>query len=284
MSFLFAILSPERLTQVVDVGANPIDGDPPYKPMLEAGLCEVTGFEPQPHALARLNERKGPRERYLPYALGDGGEHVLNVCDLDGMTSLLEPDPAQLALFGRFPQWGTVTARPLVPTRTLDSITEIRAMDFLKMDVQGAEREVMAHAAARLKDTVAVQIEVSFISLYKNQPSLGEMDIFMRGLGFLPHCFAAVKTWPLAPTLVDGKDNVGLNQLMEADMVYARDFTRAENMTPEQWKHLALVAHHAYGSYDLALRSLNMLIELGALPPGAVDGYLNGLAASRTSS
>ena len=55
MDTLSAILRPARLTRVVDVGANPIDGDPPYKAMLEAGLCMFTGFEPQLHALARLN-------------------------------------------------------------------------------------------------------------------------------------------------------------------------------------------------------------------------------------
>ena len=32
---------------VVDIGANPIDGDPPYRLLLDAGLCRVTGFEPQ---------------------------------------------------------------------------------------------------------------------------------------------------------------------------------------------------------------------------------------------
>lgn len=279
MSFLFAILSPARLTQVVDVGANPCEGDPPYKPMLQAGLCEVTGFEPQPEVLARLNAIKGPRERYLPYALGDGGQHTLHVTAMDGMTSLLEPDPDRLALWGSFPQWGAVTSRVTVPTRRLDSISEIAAMDYLKMDVQGAERLVLSHAAAKLKDTVAVQIEVSFINLYKDQPGFGEMDVFMRAQGFLPHCFAEVKLWPLAPTLVGGRDNVGLRQLLEADMVYVRDFTRAGNLTVEQWKHLALIAHHAYGSYDLALRSLNMLVALGALPPGAVEAYLAGLAA-----
>lgn len=42
-SFFTEILQPQRLTEVVDIGANPIDGDPPYKPMLAAGLCKVTG-------------------------------------------------------------------------------------------------------------------------------------------------------------------------------------------------------------------------------------------------
>jgi FkbM family methyltransferase len=280
MDTLSALLSPARLTEVVDVGANPIDGNPPYKAMLEAGLCAVTGFEPQPQALARLDEKKGPRERYLPYALGDGTERMLNVCALDGMTSLLVPNPAQLALFNRFPQWGKVVARHPVSTQRLDDIAEIGEMDFLKMDVQGAEREVLTHGRGKLLGAVAVQLEVSFISLYHHQPGFGEMDILMRAMGFLPHCFAEMKVWPLAPILVGGKDNVGLRQLLEADLVYVRDFTHAANLSPEQWKQLALIAHHCYGSFDLALRCLNMLIERGALAATAVDDNLAILAGA----
>ena len=93
------LLSPERLTEVVDIGANPIDGIPPYAPMLAAGLCHVTGFEPQESALLELQQKKGPNERYLPYAVGDGRPRVLNVCRSSGMTSLYKPDPAMLGLF-----------------------------------------------------------------------------------------------------------------------------------------------------------------------------------------
>ena len=49
-----------RLVEVVDVGANPIEGDAPYKGLLQAGLCRVTGFEPQEAALAELKALKGP--------------------------------------------------------------------------------------------------------------------------------------------------------------------------------------------------------------------------------
>ena len=54
-----------RLSSVLDIGANPIDGDPPYKRMLESGLCTVTGFEPQRDALAELERRKGGMSRRL---------------------------------------------------------------------------------------------------------------------------------------------------------------------------------------------------------------------------
>jgi len=59
---LFELLRPQRLTAMVDIGANPIDGDPPYKTMLGRRLCTVTGFEPQVEALAALNARKSDLE------------------------------------------------------------------------------------------------------------------------------------------------------------------------------------------------------------------------------
>jgi len=71
MDPLNEILRPARLTSIVDIGANPIDGDPPYRAMLAAGLCEVTGFEPQESAFQKLEGKRGPRERYLRHALAD---------------------------------------------------------------------------------------------------------------------------------------------------------------------------------------------------------------------
>lgn len=283
MDLLTEILNPKRLTAIVDVGANPIDGDPPYKAMLAAGLCEVTGFEPQAHALAKLEQKKGPRERYLPYALGDGTSRTLHVCELEGMTSLLEPDPAHLALFNLFPIWGQVKQQIPVTTRKLDDVAEIAAMDFLKMDVQGGERDVLAHAKARLKEAVAVQTEVSFVPLYKDQPPFGEIDLMLRELGFLPHCVTGTKIWPLSPMVVGNEPNRGIRQLLETDMVYVRDISKPEAISAEQWKHLALVAHHCYGSYDLALKAIVTLMELGAVPKGANTRYLAGLPARKSN-
>ena len=274
MDPLTQILAPGRPTAVVDVGANPIDGDPPYKAMLAAGLCKVTGFEPQEEALARLEKSKGPHERYLPYVLGNGTSRMLNVCELEGMTSLLVPDPDYLALFNLFPIWGKVKNQIPVTTRKLDDITEIAHMDFLKMDIQGAEREVLAHGHGRLKDTVAIQADFSFVPLYRGQPVFGEMDLALRALGFLPHSVTGTKMWPIAPMVVGDSPNRGIRQLLETDMIYVRDFSRAENMSAEQWKHLALIAHHCYGSYDLALKAIVTLIGMGAVPEDSGKRYL----------
>jgi hypothetical protein len=58
-----------------------------------------------------MEQSRGPRERCLPHALGDGTERTLHVCGIEEITSLLVPDPGQLALFNLFPAWGAVKSR-----------------------------------------------------------------------------------------------------------------------------------------------------------------------------
>jgi len=91
LTSLAAFLNLTVTIKIVDVGANPIDGVAPYAPLLEGGHAEVVGFEPNPEALAELKRNKGPREVYLPHAVGDGGRHELRFCQAAGMSSLLEP-------------------------------------------------------------------------------------------------------------------------------------------------------------------------------------------------
>jgi FkbM family methyltransferase len=262
---LFRWLSPQRRTAVVDVGANPIAGQPPYRPLLAARLCAVVGFEPQADALAKLRARAGPLETYLPDALGDGGRHTLYDCAAAGMTGLLAPDPASLALFRPFDEFGKVVGEHALETRRLDDVAAVTELDYLKLDVQGFELAILEGARARLARAVAVQTEVSFVPLYRGQPALGAIDLELRAQGFVPHAFADVKRWILAPMCVGGDLRRPLNQLLEADLVYVRDFRRLDLFSPEQLKHLALIAHHCYGSFDLALLCLGELERRGAL-------------------
>ncbi|MEO8345833.1 MAG: FkbM family methyltransferase [Betaproteobacteria bacterium] len=273
------LLLPERLTEVVDIGANPIDSEPPYAAMLKAGLCRVTGFEPQAQALRELQQAKGPNETYLSYAVGDGRVHTLNHCFGPGMTSLLEPDPATLELFDFLKSLAKINEREQVQTRALDDISEIQRLDFLKIDIQGGELAVFLGGAARLSQAVAIQTEVSFVTLYKHQPSLGDIDLDLRRRGFLPHCLAAVKRFPIAPCVIDRDPYRPLNQLLEADIVYVRDFSRPDLMSDEQLKHLALIAHHCYGSFDLALRCVMLLERRNVLQPGTQRLYLELVAS-----
>jgi FkbM family methyltransferase len=270
---LFNLIRPERLTAVVDVGANPIDGDPPYKAMLAKRLCRVVGFEPQQDALASLNARKSDHETYLPYVVGDGSNGSLRVCRASGMTSLFRPDQRALRHFAGFSEWGQVVQEIPVSTCRLDDVLELDELDFLKIDVQGGELAVFMHARQRLSRAVAVQAEVSFLPLYEGQPVFGDVDLELRKQGFVPHAFSAIKKWMIAPLSTDDP-YAALNQLLEADIVYVRDFTRPEALSTEQLKHLALIAHHCYGSWDLAVNCLHHLAGRGAAPADSLSRYL----------
>ena len=242
--------------KVVDIGANPIDSEPPYAAMLRAGDAEVVGFEPNRAALALLDQRKGPLERYFPHAVGDGARHVLHICQAPGMTSLLEPDPAVLALFHGFPDWGRVLVTEPVDTVRLDDVTETAGADLLKLDIQGAELMVLRHAEARLREAVVIQAEVEFLPLYKGQPLFAEVETFLRQRGFMLHRFFPTVTRAVQPMMVNNDPYAGLGQLVWADAIFIRDLTRLDALSDRQMLAMAAILHDAYGAFDIAFRLL----------------------------
>ena len=275
---ILTILDARSLTKVVDIGANPFDKThPPYAQLLQRGLCHVTGFEPQGEAMAKLNEHKGAHETYLPVAVGDGRTRTLHVCRASGMTSLLEPDADALRLFPMFNQWGEVLERQTISTVRLDEVPGIEAIDFLKIDVQGAELMVFQGGRARLAEAVAIQTEVSFVPLYKSQPTYAEIDIELRGHGLIPHTFTNVNRRLLKP-LQSNDPLRHLQQMIEADVVYVRDFRRMADMSQHQLTQLALVSHYAYGSFDLAARCIGELEKRGNVEAKCTDRYIGSLS------
>jgi FkbM family methyltransferase len=271
---LFSLLQPDRLTAVVDIGANPIDGETPYREMLAKRLCTVVGLEPQEYGLLELNARKSDLETYLPYAVGDGNRGVLKVCAARGMSSLLSPEPRALGCFPLFSDFGCVIGEIPVETRALDAITEIEALDFLKIDVQGAELSVFRNGSRRLSSAVAVHTEVSFVTLYKDQPAFGDIDLALRALGFIPHMLVSLNKRKIVTVLGDNRPYAPTNQLLEADFAYVRDFTKPDEMDSSQLKHLALIAHHIYRSHDLAMKCIDLLAQRACVSRDAAERYL----------
>lgn len=267
--------------RVVDIGANPINEVPPYTPLLRAGLAEVVGFEPNPEALAELNAKKGPNERYLPFAVGDGGRHVLRVCASSGMTSLLPPNAELLGYFHGFPHWGRVVEEIEVDTVRLDDLEDVGAIDYLKIDIQGGELMVFENATESLRSCLAIHTEVEFLPLYVGQPLFAEIDQFMRRHGFVLHTMQPLVKRAVAPlsggecpdlgpafgtthaeavrimeNAFGGNPHAGLNQILWTDALFVRDFTKLSLLDAEQLARYALLLHDLYGSYDLALRAL----------------------------
>ena len=88
--------------------------------------------------------------------------------------------------------------------RTLDGLLRETGMpqpDFIKLDVQGYELEVLKGAAQSLAATQAVLMEVSLIELYRDSPLLPEVIVFMRERGFRPYDICSLLRRPLDQAL-----------------------------------------------------------------------------------
>ena len=258
ISTLASLLEIKAPIDIVDIGANLIVGEDeaPYKPLLDSGLAHLYGFEPNPDALARLNAAKGQNETYFPSAVYNGAQQELRVCQQEGMTSLLEPNINLLCYLHGFSEWGKVVERISVPTVRLDDFSEIKNLDYLKIDIQGGELEVFRNGTNRLKECLVIQTEVEFLPMYEGQPLFSEVELYLRGLGFTFHKFFPLTSRIVQPMLINNDIYSELSQATYADAIFVKDFTKFDQLDPEQLKKISLILNDIYGSLDIALRAL----------------------------
>lgn len=96
-------------------------------------------------------------------------------------SSLLPPEKNNIA------SWLIFDKIINVQTITLDSFlnqNKIKEIDFVHMDVQGAELKVLMGANNHIKNIKSMWLEVSNIELYKSQPLTREIENFMDANGF----------------------------------------------------------------------------------------------------
>lgn len=259
---LSTILSGEWPTlQVLDIGAAP-EGGVRYQPLLDHGLAEVTGFEPQPEQLAKLRQMPG-RHRWLPYVLGDGSVGTFHVTRFPGCSSLLEPDPAIIDPFHRISATRPggnfhVIDRQSVKTVRLDDVPDRPRPDHIKIDVQGASLLVLRNGTETMRGALVVEAETEFVPLYKGQATFGELQVFMQEQGFLFHKFLDICGRAFEP-MAPANPAAAVSQALWADAIFVRDFTALDRYAPADLQKAALLLHDVYASYDLALR---FLIEL----------------------
>ena len=262
----------DKTIEIMDVGASVITEVPIYKVLLEKGMAFLTAFDGDERQITAIQNAYG-RDfvTILKHFLFDGGNHDVYLCKpASGMTSLFKPKIEALNFFNGFSDFGEVQSVEQVQTSRLDDIENLRSPDFLKMDVQGAELEIIKNGTNTLKDCIAIQLEVSYFNLYEQQPSFGEIDVHLRSLGFVPHRFLEVKRWAIAPTVFNGNFRVPGNQLLESDIVYIKSPLNLAELDNIQVKKLAILAHYSFKSYDLCAR---LLIELERRKVCDVDSH-----------
>lgn len=272
---LINLLAPERLTRVVDIGANPLD-ETPYKGLLSIGGCDVWGFEPQRAAFDQLMAVKGPHEHYLCAAVGDGMPAELKVCADSGFTSLLEPNIALTQATGQFRDRLKVTQRIAMDTTRLDDLQDLPQFDLLKIDIQGGEQMVFQNGPKALSRALAVITEVSALPIYVDQPLLHDQLSELSRHGFYLHKFLFMKSIEFrnayAARLVRNRYR---SQLSDGDAVMVRGLIDLPSLQVEELKHLAILADSVLLTQDLAVTAMAELLDRNELTDDQVHSYID---------
>ena len=167
------------------------------------------------------------------------------------MTSILEPDFEYLELFHGFSDWAKVTKKVKIQTKKLDDVNFNEKIDFLKIDVQGYEYEVIKNGNNIIKDCLIIQLETSPIPLYKNEKSFAYICLQLENLGFQLHSFNKINTRCFKPVTFQNNIYSGLNHLFQLDCVFIKKLDLLDKLDLEQLKKIALILFYSFGSYDL---------------------------------
>jgi FkbM family methyltransferase len=253
MFFFEEIVMPPLMT-AVDIGAMLLEGQvDPLERLNKIGRLNVIGFEPQPAECAKLNALALPGRRYLPYAIANGMRRSFYVTNTGMTSSLLKPNLRIAGLFNSLAEYMQVTAIANVNTVRLDDVAEVRAQgcDLLKIDTQGSEAEILAHAGETLKSCLVVQTEVEFVQLYEDQPLFADVDQLLRGQGFMFHRFSGLQGRTYKPLMLNNDPCAMMSQTLWSDVIYVPDLARLDYLESPTLIKLAALLHEIYRSFDL---------------------------------
>lgn len=159
---------------IFDVGANEGQSAIQYTKLLKSSI--IYSFEPIPGAFEKLVNNTNNRVRCFNFGLSNfDGQSVFHINKADVTSSLLELSDDAVE------NWNVPSLEnfndSLLGFRKLDSFTEehnIDYIDFLKIDVQGAEFLVLEGAKNYLikKRINYIQMEFIYISTYKHTKNL----------------------------------------------------------------------------------------------------------------
>ena len=281
---LAALLAGRRIPlafNIVEVGAVPLgDQVEPFQALLDHFPgSRISAFELNPAVCAELNAKAPPGVRYYASALGRADEQrtlyetVYPLC-----TSLYEPDERYADVYQMLDVM-RLKAKSTVQTTSLDRFTRenaIGSVDFIKMDVQGAELDVLQGGDQVLASVLAIVTEVEFVPLYKGQPLFGDVDAYLRGRDFMFHKLLGVSGRVMKPLARNGNVRYPM-QLMWSDALFTCDVLEPRGLSGTQLLKLAVLLD-LYESHDVALYLLHHhdALEGTALAPE----YLEALLAS----
>lgn len=169
------------------------------------GELRYFGFEPDPHEAARLTRvNAAPYVTVFPIALAStSGKRTFRLYKHRGYSSFFELDP-QYGRIGHYrPGEGAIEEQVEVDVHTVDEVAkrEQVAVDFMKVDVEGAELDVLQGAAEQIRRSLmAVRTSIWLAAGFKGGGLFPELHQFFLDHGFfLANLDYAGRGYPVHP-------------------------------------------------------------------------------------
>ena len=140
--------------------------------------CEIHGFEPRPDGVPRSYSGYGSVHIHNFGLAGTTGTHKLYVTREPMASSLLRPNPDVAKRYYRADILDVV-AETTIECKTLDDLAKAKLIpdriDYLKLDTQGSEYDILRGGHHLLRQTSIVKCETEFVQLYEDQPLFADV-------------------------------------------------------------------------------------------------------------
>ena len=179
------LLAHHGIQVLFDIGAN--EGQYGLQMRQRGFAGRIVSFEPLSQSFARLQRVAAhhPPWEAVNVALGDfEGESEINVSANSLSSSFLTmlPSHEEAMPEARF------VGKEKVRVTTLESIIPVHLKSeerlFVKIDAQGLEKRIVEGAHQLLDRVEGIQLEASVVPLYRDDPLLPELLVFMAEKGF----------------------------------------------------------------------------------------------------
>ena len=214
----------------------------------------IYGFDADVEACEQANADLEARkvnwnEKHIPLALSNTeGKATLYVTKYPGCSSLYPPSEEYIKRFSGNSELIELNYTVDLSTTTLEKFCKsegIKEIDFLHLDVQGGELNVLQGADGILNNSVlGLMTEVEFTEIYAGQPLFSDVDIYLRNQGLTLFDFGSMYRDRRRDIPVISQSHPGA--LIWSDAFYFRDLMRSDLnpslKTPERLLKLACLA------------------------------------------
>ncbi len=239
---------------ILEIGALPIQGQAePFHQLLDFfPESKIIAFEVDENLCEEMNKKAKPGLKYYPVALGRTEESCAFYETNHPMCcSLYKPNEKLLSMYNNL-EVAMLKSKSTINTVGLDFFVQennIESVDFIKIDIQGAELDVFQGGIGTLKDVVAMVSEVEFIPLYIDQPLFGDICHFLAEHGMLFHKFLGMAGRSLKPYVVNN-NNCFPTQHMWSDAVFLKNLFDIKKLDSDKLLKMGILTS-LYGSPDV---------------------------------